>query len=267
MSQPQRERKSFWERTSTIIGVVSAAIGLVVTIFGLPNALATALGRSTESRAAELELQDKRAELAAKGPRLDVSYVFLATNVNEGLPPVGATGDAARPKSREATTILSFPSVANEVASNASPDVPKACGLGRQPIVSLASLVVRNRGLRDAERIAVSADRLVLGRPVLIREAPSGGDDYVAKLESSAKRASTTIRIPLTLAPGDGVRVQLWMSASDSNRYDRWCVVSRAAFRPRAVRFRDPVLGTVKTVGVRRLDAPVVLANGLVGRG
>jgi hypothetical protein len=128
--------------------------------------------------------------------------------------------------------------------------------------------VIENRGKRDASRISVRADRLLLRGPVSIREAAAGGDDYLAKLRAATRTKTTvTMTMPETLAPGQGLRVPLWISAAPYRSAARWCVVSRTAFRPTTVRFVDPVLASAAQTPVRRLATPVMLGEGIEGRG
>jgi hypothetical protein len=75
--------------------------------------------------------------------------------------------------------------------------------------------------------------------------------------------------VPLTLAPGEGVRIPLWEINSPSawEQQSRWCVVSRTAFDAQTVQYVDPALGTKRVETVRRMRDPVLLANGIIGRG
>ncbi|HEV8460342.1 MAG TPA: hypothetical protein VGQ38_06505 [Gaiellaceae bacterium] len=248
------------------LAVVSAVVGLVAAVFGLPSTVATALGRSAESKEAKLDLQAKRTQVAAQAPHLTVSYLVIATNVN-----VGSTfgGKPRKHLSAQATTVLSLPAVQNEVLDDEYRTAPKACHGGARPDEFITALVVRNRGQRDADHVALRLDRLVLKSVVPIHEATVGGDDYIAKLRGSARGSqSATIRIGgEPLGPGEGVRIPLWASVSRVNQYSRWCVLSHVALLPLSLQFRDPLLGSTKTLGVRRMASPVVLASGLVGRG
>jgi hypothetical protein len=101
-----------------------------------------------------------------------------------------------------------------------------------------------------------------------VDERSGGEQEYVAKLNARAsKREGEVVRVPLTLAPGDGVRVPLWISAAGFERHDRWCIVSRTALDPQSLAYVDPVLGSTTTSKVRRMVAPTMLAPGVFARG
>jgi hypothetical protein len=52
----------------------------------------------------------------------------------------------------------------------------------------------------------------------------AGGDDYVANFRNGATAISSIdVKLPMTLRPGDGVRVPLFVSAATEDRHDRWC--------------------------------------------
>lgn len=260
MSEPQSDsKKSLWEVAGTRIGVISGAIGLLVVVVGLPHTIASALGQS-ESKTSPIELEQQRAAVAAAGPRLEVSYLFLATDLL-------GTDAAGSMKANEAATLNSFPTVENEIGRE-DPYERQGCALGDTVEHSLAFLVIRNRGRRDADQIAVRIDRLRLSRPVRIRELAGGGDNYVAKLRGvAAATSSIVVKIPTTLGSGDGVRVPLFWSVARYGRHDRWCVNSAKAYLPLSLEFADPIVGSTTSQAVRRMADPVVLANGAYGRG
>jgi hypothetical protein len=267
VTQPPGEAKRFsFERAGTIIGVVSGALGLLVTVIGLPDKLATTFGRS-ESKAAEIELEQKRAAVRAAAPRLDVMYVFVTTALVQGIEQERAPG---RDKADEATTIRSYPMVRNEIFDELNRGDPTSTGCKAKGLdeFSIAFLVVTNGGRRDATDVAVSMRRLRLHGPVLVDERSGGEGAYVAKLNArTRKREGEVVRVPLTLAPGDGVRVPLWISAAGFERHDRWCIVSRTALDPQSLAYVDPVLGSTIRREVRRMVAPTMLAHGVFARG
>lgn len=218
--------------------------------------------------AAKVELEDNRAEAAAAAPRLDASYAFL----DQGLAGIGSA-EGQKSTSvlpREAGTILSYPPLQNEILREldelARDHLSKdRCSLN-EPVYSVAFLVVRNRGRRDATDVSVTLQRLRLRGPVRVSEGQ--GDDYEAKLRAAGSSAPITMRIPLTLGPGEGVRVPLWLSVARYKRSDVWCVVSNSALLPESLSFVDGALGAGGTsTDVRRMADPVMLANGIVGRG
>jgi hypothetical protein len=260
--------KSRWERVQTPLAVVSAVLALVVAVAELPQKIAKAAGWS-EDAAAEVELERKRAEVADARARLDVSYVFLSASLLSGM-----QSDRKQPKRPPAaTTLLSFPVVANEVVDVSNP----AGGIGRRADrcldldyakVSVAFLVLRNRGKRDAGDVAVEVDRLQLERSVRIRESVVGGDDYVEKLrDASRDTAPGSVRLPQTLAPGDGVLVPVFVSGARYEGAGDWCVVSKTALLPTTLRFTDAATEEPRTAKVRGLNNPAVLDEGVVGRG
>jgi hypothetical protein len=142
------------------------------------------------------------------------------------------------------------------------------CRFGKVANISTAFLVITNRGRRDASNVAVRVDRLLLRGQVRIEEGPAVPDDYVAKIRQEAtSSAPMTIAIPMTLGPGDGVRIPLFVSDAPPNRLDVWCVASGTALLPRSLAFDDPILGTAARSPVRRMQTPTMIAPGAYGRG
>jgi hypothetical protein len=251
------KRRNRWARVGEIAGTILAVLGVVSAVAGLPNTMTDALGRS-QSKKTQLELETKRAEVAAAAPRLDVSYLFLADDL-VSFP----TKRRTLPK--EASSLLAFPMIQNELVEESGSASERTC-LAGYPGRSLAVLVLENRGKRDATSITVTTSRLQLKRPVRVREEGPHPDDYLKVFRAAARsNTSTLITLPRTLAPGDGALIPLWTLESKTSA--RWCVTSRAALIPNTVRFVDPVLGSARTLSVRRLANPVLLANGVEGRG
>ena len=257
---PQSDGQSLWQLITVRLGAVSAAVGIVVALVGLPGQITSALGGDD----AQLSEQE-RAEIAAAAPRLDVSYAILASDVYQ------FEADKKRGAPKAVNVLASFPDYENEVTqafrSNAPP--AKGCRLRGYPIRSIALLVIENRGGRAARAVDVAFERLALSRPVIVQEAVVGGDDYVEKIrQAAAERARVTFKIPRTLEPGEGIRIPLFVSVSgpeDDPR--RWCVVSSVAYQPRSLRFVDAVLGEPATLSVRRMRDPVRLWAGAWARG
>jgi len=260
----QDPKKSRWERTKLAAGTASAVVGLVVALAGVPGKIGDAFGRS-DSKQADLALKQKRTEVAEAAPRLDISYLFLSSDL------VGATDPETVKKHRataQAVTILSFPTIDNAILNQT--DGPTAgCRLrGPYGETSIAFLVVQNRGRRDATNVTVAAKRLELRGVVRVDDDDPAQADYVARLRANARGSvPTTVRIPETLGPGEGVRVPIWATSADPGQASRWCVVSKTALEPATVSFTDPVLGSVATIPVRRLASPVLLGDGIEGRG
>ncbi|MDQ5821615.1 MAG: hypothetical protein M3540_09250 [Actinomycetota bacterium] len=253
-----RKRNSRWARVGEIAGAILAVLGVVSAIAGLPNVVTDALGRS-QSKKTQLELEAKRAEVATAAPRLDVSYLFLADSL------VSVSSPKRRILPREASSLLAFPMIQNEFVKESGSASARRCLAGYAGR-SLAVLVLENRGKRDATDIKVTSSRLQLKRPVRVREEGSRPDDYLEVFRAAARsKTLTLIELPRTLAPGDGALIPLWILESKTSA--RWCVTSRAALIPTTVRFVDPVLGSVRTLPVRRLANPVLLAEGVEGRG
>jgi hypothetical protein len=267
MPKPQREgERSRWETAGLRIGVVSGAVGLAVSIVGLPKSVADAL-KHQNSASARLDLQQKRAEAVSAGPRLEVKYLFLSTEL------LTEQANTSKVDQKAGSLAASSPVVANEVMNESDVDSLFGAGHGCRysagyPSTSVAFLEIDNRGRRDAENVAVILDHFRLGGPARIREATRGGDDYVAKIRAQAKTTDrVTVRIPRTLGPGDGVRVPLFVSDAPYERYDLWCVASRTAFLPRSIRFTDSAFRTTTQSAVRRMQSPLVIGRGVFDRG
>jgi hypothetical protein len=262
------EKKSAWDRYKAPVAFFSAVLLLIVGVVKAPGDIADALGRTADKNA-KADLEQKRTALAEAGPRLDVSYLFLTEKL------VGTfefeQKSRRRVHAKEAITLLSFPSIRNEILDGLDKPRTKAvraCGLGRYPQTSVAFLVVRNRGKRDAGSVAVDTDRLQLSRSVRVRETPAVHDDYAGKLrESTTRTEGHTVQVPRTLGPGEGVRIPLFISAARYQHNDVWCFTSASVYQPRSLTFVDPVTGAKTTQPVRRMNDPLALDDGVVTRG
>jgi len=247
--------------TKAVFVYVGVVVGVVVAVIGLPGKFEEAFG-ATSAEKKKLELDEKRAEVRKEAPQLDVSYLFLEYGLasRESKVPSSAT---------EAVTLVSYPPVkARGFDSDSYPQ--RTCGLGKYPFQSVAFLVIENHGRREATQVAVKYRRLALREAVRVDESPRGGDDYVAKLGAAARSdVPDHAEVSRPIAPGSGVRIPIWMSASRSFGSNPWCVNSTVALLPTQVSYLDPVLREDgrTTVSVRRLVAPTVYAEGVEGRG
>ncbi len=257
------EKKSLWDLAGARIGVVAGAVGLLVAVIGLPHTIRDAIGQSSSSSS---DLAAKRDQARATGPRLEVRYLLLASD----LIPQRLGGFRQEDTQPGATLATAFPIVANDVSSRleAIQSDQLSCKYQDYPHVSVTFLELTNRGRRDATNVVVEADRLTLPKRVRVQETATGGDDYVAKLRAGAS-ASTPVKveIPRTLGPGEGVRIPLFVSDAPVDGYDRWCALPGVAYLPRTVRFDDPALAVTTTSQVRRMKTPLVLGRGAVDRG
>lgn len=256
MGEPQPEpKKSWWDVVGVRIGVISGALGLLVALVGLPGTIADALSRS-DSEVTDLEVQAKRAALADAGPRLDVRYQILTQNL---FSRANSETDPADPQ------LASLPTVQNEITDQIY-EADRTCRLEKAPRLSIAFLVITNRGRRDATEIAVELDRFRLRGPVLIRE--TAGDDYAAKLRAAtAETRVVQVGLPRTLGPGEGARVPLFVAEAPWQRFDRWCAVPPIAYLPRSLKYVDPALRTTTRSAVRKMVDPVLLESGAIDRG
>jgi hypothetical protein len=266
MSSPPGEKKSLWDLAGTRIGVIAALLGLFVALLGLPRTIRDAIGASDSAQASKFELANERAQARAAGPRVDVRYLVLTFDL---LRRYQLSGSKQQQADAAGTLTLAFPIVANDVM-NQIEDVAntRSCKYQEFPNISVAFLELTNRGRRDATNVVVDADRLTLPKPVRVREAASGGDDYVAKLHAGASATTPVkVRIPRTLGPGDGVRVPLFVSDGVTDSYDRWCALSTVVYLPRTLHYDDPALATTSRTRVRRMQAPLVVGRGAFERG
>jgi hypothetical protein len=253
-----------WELAGARIGVVAGAVGLLVALVGLPHTIREALGQS-DSSASQLAAERTRAQAA--GPRLEVRYLLLTSDLMRAYQ---LNGSKAQQSEAAGTLATAFPIVANEVMSRLDAIVNNqaSCKYQDYPNVSIAFLELSNRGSRDATNIVVEADRLTLPVRVRVQETAAGGDDYVAKLRARASAsAPVKVEIPRALGPGEGVRLPLFVSDAPADRYDRWCVLPGVAYLPKTVRFDDPAFATTTRSEVRRMKSPLVVARGAVERG
>ena len=242
------------------IGVASAAIGLLTAALGLPDRIAAALGGAPADQAA-------RTALEAAKPRLDVRYVLISLDLHlDGRPSVAGTGeDTAR--ANAARSFLSLPVVQTEAGDQESelaiPDTTTT-----YQIPHTAYLLVRNVGGRGASAVTLRADRLPLDGAVPVREAAVGGDDYAAVLRGRASGAARIgVEVPQTLEPGEGVLIPIFRGTTPAARGGAWWVISPVALLPDSLSFTDALLGTATAVPVRRMANPMVVADGVVGRG
>lgn len=260
---PAPPRKSAWEVWSVRIGVATAAVGLLTALLGLPDRISTALRGDEPASPADVAA---RTALEEAKPRLDVRYVFLAQDLmREGGRPA-ASDDSVR--ANAARSFLSLPVVQTEAgggAEESSLGVPDTAF--EYAPQHTAFLVVRNVGGRAAGGVTLRADRLPLSAAVPIREAGVGGDDYAALLRRSARGAARIdVQVPQTLEPGDGVLIPLFRGTAPGPG-GRWWVYSPIALLPDSLTFTDAVLGEPSSVPVRRMANPMVIADGVVGRG
>ena len=229
-TEPQRvpEKKTI-ERTAAVVGVLSGVVALLVALLGLPDKVASAVGR-TASKTAELELEQKRVEVAEAGARLDVKYILVRQDLLYYV-----TGDGAKPRDAgaAATTLRSYRVAKTDVLDELAGDGPRSSpcwGRLLQPRRDV-SRRLEPRPPRRRERAADDApprSRTPCRRP---SSWTGGGDDYVAKLRAAAgKRTPVRIAISETLAPGQGILIPLWLTGARRNRPGSWCVVSRVAF-------------------------------------
>jgi hypothetical protein len=239
-----------------MIGTIIATIAIFY-----PDALVMASGRG--------ELAKVEKEARDLGPRLDISYLFLA-NDYVGSEVDSPTATTEPPRSNEAKTRLSFRTIETEVPDPGLMD-EAGCRMGDTAMPSEVYLVVINEGNRDAKKVTVHADQIQLAAPALIRKAAVGGrEDYVAKLRGAAPSTPTsrTFEIPTAIAPGDGRRIPLWISVTPPDNALPWCVVSRIALLPTKVTFMDPGLDPSDApppieVEVRPIKSPERLEYGV----
>jgi hypothetical protein len=259
-----RTAKDRWELAATRIGVVAGAIGLLVAVLGLPKQVADVFGHShTRPNAID---QQRLAALADAGPRLDVSYLIMTGELVQD-DRLQLTQRSAR--ATEARTVRSYPILDNQVL-DAIDDPPHEnnCDLGINADIMAAFLVVSNRGRRDATRIAIRVTELRLDTAVALAGPASRVQDPAELLRArSRSHRSVVVRVPRALAPGDGVRLPLFVSEVPLTTHGPSCVVSRTPLTPVSTTVTDPVLGTTKTEPIRRMVEPMTLGQGLVARG
>ena len=262
-----REGKRWWESASTIIGLVSSAVGLLLLLVGLPSAITTKLHGDPQAAA---ELRKVRTEIEMSKPRLDVRYVQLSDELRfqrDDLEADSSAGDSAT--SPVARTLLSLPVVQTGIPTDPWQDELVSAELEETQIFRYTTyLLIENRGQRDATDISLYGRQLGFSSALRVHETPTGGDDYAALMRGHASgTAPIVVRVPRTLAPGDAVLLPLFSNAHSAGVQDRWWVTSPRAILPDSLSYADAVLGEPTTVPIRRMVNATRVARGVMDRG
>ena len=264
--QPRAEKK-WWESVPAKLGAISAAIGVLLAVAGLPREITTRLRGDPRENA---ELQKVRTEIELSKPRLDIRYVQLLDELRyqrESLESGTAGADSAT--SPVARTLLSLPVVQTGIASEPGQDELLSAELEETQIFRYTTyLLIENRGQRDATGIAMFGRQLELAAAVGVRESATGGDDYAALLRRQGRGDEpVVIRVPRTLAPGDAVLLPLFTNAHPATVHDRWWVTSPRAILPDSLLYVDAVLGQPTMLPVRAMVNATRVAPGVMDRG
>jgi len=259
MSDGERpEGKKWWDTAGARIGVASGAVGLLVALLGLPEAIRGAFGGDP---AEEAKLRQVRTDIEQSKPRLDVRYVLLSDDL---LSRMDSDTSSAPPPESAARTLLSLPVVQTGGAGKGEGE--RFWGDGDFRFTTF--LLIENRGKRDATDISLYGSQLGFTEAVPVREAATGGDDYLAVMrKNSTGSAPVVVRIPRTLAPGDAVLLPLFESTTEAGGEDLWSVASAKAVLPDSLSYVDAVLGEPNTVPVRRMVNPTRVERGVLDRG
>ena len=264
MAEEERpEGKKWWDTAGARIGVASGAVGLLVALLGLPQAIRGAFGGGDPQAAAEL--RKVRTEIEQSKPRLDVRYVLLAQDL---LATRDQDSASAPPAASAARTLLSLPVVQTGGAGMGEDERFWPSENDEQTFRFTTFLLIENRGQRDATDISLYGSQLGFTGPVPVRETATGGDDYLAVMrENSSGAAPVVVRVPRTLAPGDAVLLPLFENASPAGREGLWWVASAKAVLPDSLSYVDAVLGEPITVPVRRMVNATRVERGVLDRG
>jgi hypothetical protein len=263
-SPPPEDKKNLWDLAGARIGVIAAAVGLLIALIGLPHTIRDALGHS-DSGTSSSDLAAKKREVAATAPRLKGRYLFLSTDLIHSY-----LGSKEQTREVAGTFVTAFPIVRNDVFGQIEPtfETGRSCKYQKDPNTSAAFLEISNAGKRDAANVVIDLDRLTLRKPVRVLEGATVGGDYDAKLRDAAvEKKSVEVRLPGSLGQGQGVWVPLFISDAPSGRFDRWCALSGSVYLPHRVSFDDQGLGTTTNSAVRRMLTPVNIARGAFERG
>jgi hypothetical protein len=261
-----RAGKNWWETAGARIGVASGAVGLLVALLGLPGAVRGALGGDPQ---ADAELRQVRTQIEQSKPRLDVRYVLLSEELlfqKESLESGAAGADSA--SSPVARSLLSLPVVQTGAASASGDEEPFPLDTDEQTFRFTTFLLIENRGQRDATGISVYGSQLGFAAAVPVREAATGGDDYLAVMRQRASGAApVVVTVPRTLAPGDAVLLPLFTNATLAAGAETWWVTSAKAVLPDSLTYLDAVLGEPTTMPVRRMVNATRVERGVMDRG
>jgi hypothetical protein len=261
---PEDKKRNLWDLAGTRIGVIAAAVGLLIALIGLPHTIRDAL-RHSDAGPSSSDLKTKKTEVDATAPRLKVRYLFLSTDLIHTY-----LGSKEQARQIAGTFVTAFPIVRNDVFGQIAPtfESRRGCRYQKDPNTSAAFLEISNAGKRDAANVVIDLDRLWLRKSVQVLEGTTVGGDYDAKLRAAAvKKKPVEVQLPGSLGPGQGVWVPLFISDAPAGASDRWCALSGAVYLPRRVSFDDQGLGTKTNSAVRRMLTPVNIARGAFERG
>lgn len=262
-------QKGFWASAGTILGIISAVLGIVLSVYGIRAARHQQGQFGSQDEKARLENEKIKQEVMAYAPRFEVAYISISQSL---------FNDLKRKKSEEdqnQTSFLSYPIIPNEVASEGL-DI-----LGGLEVSDLdpsrledrvTCLVLQNKGKRDALDVKLNVDRLGISRVLNINETSGNqSEDYGRKFRQEAASAELrSFDIPMSISTGSGVLIPLFASRNP-HRYvtqnRSWSLISNVAYLPKTITFIDPLDNQSKTFEVRKMKTPTWIDAGYEIRG
>jgi cell division protein FtsL len=270
VGKKEAEQESGWKSAATILGVISAALGIVLSVYNIRAAWHQQGQLAVPDEAKQLEIKKLRQEASASAPRFEVAYVTISQNLYQDLQ------NQKSEEKKNQTYFLNYPIVPDEVAGEKLDIIGQLPGAdstgGDDTEDRVTCLVLQNKGKRDALDVKLDFDRLGLNQVISIQETPGGqGDDYVGKFrQAAASVEARTFDLPMSIPTGSGVLIPLFASRNPTRYVTQrrnWFLISNTAYLPKTITFTDPLDNLPKTVEVRRMKTPTWIDPGYEVRG
>jgi hypothetical protein len=265
----ETDKKGFWASSAVILGVISAVLGIVLSVYNILAARHNRQQFGVQDEKATLENERIKQEVSAYEPRFEVAYISISS---------GLYNELKQKKSEESKNqafFLSYPLIPNEVASETLDTIatlPTDEANGDELEERVTCLVLQNKGKRDAVDVTLHIDRLAISRPITIQESSGKqGEDYDAKFRGAATSVDTrSFEIPESIGTGAGVLIPLFASRNPLKYVTQnrtWFLVSGVAYLPKTIMFIDPLDNQPKSLQVRKMKTPTWIDIGYEVRG
>lgn len=265
----ETDRKGFWASSAVILGVITAVLGIVLSVFNILAARHQRQQFGSQDEKAQLENEKIKQEVSAYEPRFEVAYISISSDLYRDLK------EKKSEESKNQAFFLSYPIIPNEVASETLDpiaDLPTDEADGEHLEERVTCLVLQNKGKRDAVDVTLHIDRLAISRSITIQEsAGNQSEDYDAKFREAATSVDTrSFAIPISIGTGAGVLIPLFASHNPSKYVTQnrtWFLVSNVAYLPKTITFTDPLDNQPKSLQVRKMKSPTWIDVGYEVRG